>query len=90
MINIPFFGHVFVFSILAISVDRGALLVGPALVVARVGLGLTARSLATCGAPAEGGPRGGGTDAVLLRLAAVRVFGGLLLLARPACRVERR
>ena len=30
MINIPFFGHLFVFTILAISVTRGALLVFPA------------------------------------------------------------
>jgi hypothetical protein len=45
MINIPFFGHVFVFSILALSVERGALLVVPALVVALVGVVLTARAL---------------------------------------------
>jgi hypothetical protein len=25
MINIPFFGHIFVFSILAVSIERGAL-----------------------------------------------------------------
>jgi len=45
MINIPFFGHVFVFSILAVSVERGALVLWPALVVAAGGLALTVLSL---------------------------------------------
>jgi hypothetical protein len=45
MINIPFFGHVFVFSILAISVERGALTWGPAFLVAAIGVALTAWSL---------------------------------------------
>lgn len=45
MINIPFFGHVFVFSILAVSVERGALTWGPALAVAAIGIALTAWSL---------------------------------------------
>ncbi|MDV7400122.1 hypothetical protein RZS08_52390, partial [Arthrospira platensis SPKY1] len=34
MINIPFFGHVFVFSILAMSVERGGLLMTPSLIIA--------------------------------------------------------
>ncbi len=45
MINIPFFGHVFVFSILAISVERGGLTLLPALLVAAGGLALTALAL---------------------------------------------
>jgi hypothetical protein len=45
MINIPFFGHIFVFSILAISVERGGLALTPSLVVAATGLSLTAWSL---------------------------------------------
>lgn len=40
MINIPFFGHVFVFSLLALSIERGALLVIPVALVGLVGLGL--------------------------------------------------
>jgi hypothetical protein len=40
MINIPFFGHIFVFSLLAISIERGGLLVAPMAVVGAVGLGL--------------------------------------------------
>jgi hypothetical protein len=72
MINIPFFGHVFVFSILALSVERGALLVGPALVVALTGIALTARSLVHLRRGRAGGARGAGAHAVLVRLAAVR------------------
>ncbi|MCK5148627.1 hypothetical protein KAR48_17870 [bacterium] len=45
MINIPFFGHVFVFSILAYSAKHGQLTMIPALVVAAVGVVLTIRSL---------------------------------------------
>jgi len=37
MINIPFFGHIFVFTILAFSVESGSLLVFPALLVVLVG-----------------------------------------------------
>lgn len=53
MINIPFFGHLFVFTILAISVSRsvemgveGFLLI-PALIVVILGIGLTVWSLMT-------------------------------------------
>jgi hypothetical protein len=41
MINIPFFGHIFVFTILAISISNGSLLVIPALLVAALGIWLT-------------------------------------------------
>lgn len=47
MINVPFFGHIFVFTILAISVQRGQLLVLPSLIVAIIGIALTAWSLKT-------------------------------------------
>jgi hypothetical protein len=47
MINIPFFGHLFVFTILAISVSRGALLVIPALLVVLLGVVLTYFALKT-------------------------------------------
>lgn len=41
MINIPFFGHLFVFTILAISVTRGSLLVLPGIIVVLLGIALT-------------------------------------------------
>ncbi|KGK89950.1 hypothetical protein [Clostridium sp. HMP27] len=47
MINIPFFGHVFVFSILAASAERGSLLVGWVVPLVIIGLGLTVISLKT-------------------------------------------
>jgi hypothetical protein len=40
MINIPFFGHIFVFSILAASASRGSLLIGWVAPLVVVGLGL--------------------------------------------------
>ncbi|WP_100333693.1 hypothetical protein [Bacillus alkalisoli] len=45
MINIPFFGHVFVFSVLAISAERGSLWMAPALFIVGVGVILTVLSL---------------------------------------------
>ncbi|MFE7062581.1 hypothetical protein ACFVAD_10535 [Sutcliffiella sp. NPDC057660] len=45
MINIPFFGHIFVFSVLAISAERGSLWISPSLLIIAVGLGLTVLSL---------------------------------------------
>ncbi|WP_186429503.1 hypothetical protein [Clostridium sp. BSD9I1] len=47
MINIPFFGHVFVFSILAASAERGSLLVSWVVPLVIIGLGLTVISLKT-------------------------------------------
>ena len=45
MINVPFFGHLFVFTILAYSARRGALMVLPAVLVAVIGIVITALSL---------------------------------------------
>lgn len=45
MINIPFFGHIFVFSILAVSADHQALWIWPTAIIVLVGLVLTALSL---------------------------------------------
>ncbi|MEB1808592.1 MAG: hypothetical protein LPK26_15090 [Bacillaceae bacterium] len=45
MINIPFFGHIFVFSILAVSADRGSLWFIPTFLLVAVGVFLTALSL---------------------------------------------
>jgi hypothetical protein len=82
MINIPFFGHVFVFSVLAISVERGALWILPSVVIALVGISLTAWSLRNL-------RRAEGKDArevsALMQFAfgwqLTAVFGGLILLA---------
>ncbi|WP_078380388.1 hypothetical protein [Sutcliffiella halmapala] len=45
MINIPFFGHIFVFSVLAISAERGSLWVWPSLLIVGAGVLLTVLSL---------------------------------------------
>ncbi len=47
MINIPFFGHIFVFSILAASAARGSLLVGWVIPIVIFGIGLTIVALRT-------------------------------------------
>ncbi len=47
MINIPFFGHIFVFSILAASAEKGELLYAWIAPIILIGLGLTAYSLRT-------------------------------------------
>lgn len=82
MINIPFFGHVFVFSILAMSVERGGLLMTPSLIIAAIGIGLTAYSLRMLA-------KAGGADGAEVKSLMwfsfgwqlTAVFGGLLLLA---------
>ncbi|MDG5789679.1 hypothetical protein QA612_19670 [Evansella sp. AB-P1] len=45
MINIPFFGHIFVFSILAVSADLGKLWIIPTIILVLIGIGLTILSL---------------------------------------------
>lgn len=85
MINIPFFGHVFVFSILALSATRGSLLIFPAAVLAMGGVLLTARSLQNLA-------RAQGNDSwevkALMQFSfgwqITAVFGGLLFLAISA------
>ena len=47
MINIPFFGHIFVFSILAASASKGALMIHWAILIAATGIVLTIWSLRT-------------------------------------------
>ena len=47
MINVPFFGHVFVFSILALSAQQERLLLWPAALLVLLGLSLTAHALRT-------------------------------------------
>ena len=47
MINIPFFGHLILFPILAMSIERGELMVLPTIAAALVGVIITALSLRT-------------------------------------------
>ncbi|MCL0065808.1 hypothetical protein M1N79_02845 [Dehalococcoidia bacterium] len=47
MINIPFFGHLILFPILAMSIERGELMLLPAIAAALAGLIITAFSLRT-------------------------------------------
>ncbi len=47
MINIPFFGHIFVFSILAASASRGELYAGWVGAIVLVGIGITILALST-------------------------------------------
>lgn len=82
MINIPFFGHIFVFSILALSIERGGLLWLPSLIVAAFGIGLTAWSLLQM-------RRAAGVDRAEVKALMqfsfgwqlCAVFGGLIMLA---------
>src|SRR5699024_4710085 len=46
MVNMPFFGHIFVFSILAISAEQGSLWIWPSVVVVLIGAILTYISMA--------------------------------------------
>ncbi|TVR45926.1 MAG: hypothetical protein EA425_17670 [Puniceicoccaceae bacterium] len=82
MINVPFFGHIFVFSILAVSAEREGLWLWPSLLIAVAGIGFVVAALRTLA-------RAGGVDAVevkgLMQFSfgwqLTAVFGGLLLLS---------
>jgi hypothetical protein len=82
MINIPFFGHIFVFSLLALSIENGGLLTVPVAVVGTAGLALTILSFRTL-RRAAGQERSEITGLMLFSLGwqLVAVFLGLLLLA---------
>lgn len=82
MINIPFFGHIFVFSLLALSIERDALLVVPISLVAVVGLGLAILAFRTI-RQAAGRERPEVTGLMLFSLGwqLMAVFFGLLLLS---------
>lgn len=89
MINIPFFGHIFVFSILAISVEREGLILIPSIVVAAVGVFLTWWAVRNLGR-AEG--RDDQEVKALMQFSfgwqLTAVFGGLLLLAWSGMLIE--
>jgi hypothetical protein len=82
MINIPFFGHIFVFSILAISMDQGALLLVPTIIVAIVGITLSALAFRTI-QRSNGVERKEVSGLMIFSLGwqLTAVFGGLLLLS---------
>lgn len=81
MINVPFFGHIFVFSILAMSAVAGVLQLTPALILMACGVLLTIWSLRIMS-------RAGGEDAAEVRALMMfsfgwqicAVFGGFVLL----------
>ncbi|SES29589.1 hypothetical protein [Salisediminibacterium halotolerans] len=81
MINIPFFGHVFVFSVLAISAQQGGLIMTPALLILFVGVGLTAYSLRNLRlAAGEDGKEVKSLMQFSFGWQLIAVFGGLVLL----------
>lgn len=82
MINIPFFGHIFVFSLLALSVERGGLLVAPIALVGVIGLVLAALAFRAI-RKAAGRERQEITGLMLFSLGwqLTAVFLGLLLLS---------
>ncbi|GGM42703.1 hypothetical protein GCM10011351_30810 [Paraliobacillus quinghaiensis] len=82
MINIPFFGHIFVFSILAISADRGSLLIFPAAILVAIGIGLTVKSLMNM-RKAHGNEKKEVNALILFSFGwqICAVFGGLVLLS---------
>ncbi len=81
MINIPFFGHLFVFTILAISVTRGSLLLIPGILVVVLGIVLTYFALITL-RKSQGQEKQEIKGLVLFSIGwqLVAVFGGFLLL----------
>lgn len=82
MINIPFFGHIFVFSLLALSLENGGLLTVPVAVVGGAGLVLTLLSFRTLrGAKGQERPEVTGLMLFSLGWQLVAVFLGLLLLS---------
>lgn len=82
MINIPFFGHIFVFSLLALSIERGGLLAAPVAVVGAIGLALAFLAFRTI-RNAAGEERQEVTGLMLFSLGwqLTAVFFGLLLLS---------
>lgn len=89
MINVPFIGHVFVFSVLAMSAARGSLLIFPSLLIMAVGILLTVLALRTLS-------RAKGDDAQevkgLMQFSfgwqLTAMFGGMMTLAFFAMRLD--
>jgi len=82
MINVPFIGHIFVFSILAASATAGKLLLPWAIAVVAAGVILTFMALRTLrGAKGRETPEIRGLMLFSLGWQLVAVFGGLLILS---------
>ena len=82
MINIPFFGHIFVFSILAASASKGALYIGWVAPLVAAGVGLTFLSLRTLkNAKGDNAKEVKGLMQFSFGFQIVAVFGSFLMLA---------
>jgi hypothetical protein len=89
MINVPFFGHIFVFSILAVSAETGELWLLPSLLVAVVGVFFTwfaVRNLRNAGNDTGKEVKGLMQFSFGWQLCAV--FGGLLFLSLSSMSIE--
>lgn len=81
MINVPFLGHLFLFPILALSIERGYFLLLPALAIALVGIIITVISLRTLrNANGEDRQEVVGLMQFSLGWQLCAIFGGLALL----------
>jgi len=82
MINVPFFGHIFVFSILAMSARQDSLMLWPSLLIVVAGIGLTLLSLRTMsGAMANDAAEVKGLMQFAFGWQLCAVFGGFILLS---------
>jgi len=89
MINIPFFGHLFVFTILAASATRGQLYVIPGMIVVLVGAVLTFFALKTLrSANHEDSKEIKGLIFFSLGWQLVAVFGGFIMLHYAGLSIE--
>jgi len=89
MINIPFFGHIFVFSIMAMSAERGSLLWVPSLIIAIVGIIFTTVALRNlCRSDAKDAFEVKALMQFSFGWQLTAVFGGLLLLALSGMSIE--
>lgn len=85
MINVPFMGHIFVFSILAMSMQAGGLLIAPALAIALVGVVITVFALRMLrSAQGEQQKEVKGLMLFALGWQLTAIFGGFILLAKMA------
>ena len=82
MINVPFFGHVLVFSLLALSVPQDRLLLWPAAIIVLTGLALTVVALRTLrGAAGDDNREVKGLMQFSFGWQLCAVFGGFVLLS---------
>ncbi|QVK20690.1 hypothetical protein KHQ82_10330 [Mycoplasmatota bacterium] len=89
MINIPFFGHLFVFTILAASASRRELLIVPSIVVVLFGILFTYLSLKTLmNAKNEESKEIKGLILFSLGWQLIAVFGGFMLLSAAGMSLE--